>query len=176
MRNLLQFIVITLLLISCSKSSKNNVIADKNNNSTTKVINEKKKEPSNYVITKSGLTANEIVQNLKQSINERGLTIFSEFSHHKSAQEVGYELSFNHVIVFGNPKIGTKLMQCDQKIGLELPLKVLVYTNKKGNTFISYTKPQFYNENYRLGKCKKVLNNIGKMLKQLTQEAANKNN
>lgn len=170
MKHLLLFITLALLLpLSCSKSSENDVTVDQNKSDSTK-----RKNSSSYVITKTDFTGEEVVRNIKKGINERGLTIFSEMPHHEAAQKIEQELSFTHVIIFGNPKIGTKLMRCDQKIGLELPLKILVYTNKKGKTFISYTNLQFYHKNYRLRECKQVLNNIEKMLRQLAHEAAKK--
>ena len=61
-------------------------------------------------------------------------------------------------------------MQCDQSIGLELPLKIMVSTNLKGQTSITYKTPQHYNYQFDLGDCVEVINKMEGMFNTLTKE------
>lgn len=65
--------------------------------------------------------------NLKQAINKRGLNIFSEIDHTAGAASVELDLPNVRLVQFGNPKVGTLLMQKNIELGLALPMKALVY-------------------------------------------------
>jgi uncharacterized protein (DUF302 family) len=80
------------------------------------------------LVVKSNLSFEECERRIKERIKTLGLTIFCEVDHSKNAKEVGLWLNNTKLILFGNPKVGTLLMQDDQKLGYELPLRV----NKSG--------------------------------------------
>jgi uncharacterized protein (DUF302 family) len=63
--------------------------------------------------------------------------------HDKGAASVGLELRPTRVLIFGNPKVGTLLMQSNQSIGIDLPLKVLVHEDENGDVFVSYFDASF---------------------------------
>lgn len=85
---------------------------------------------------KSNLSFEECERRIKERIKTMGLTIFSEIDHSKNAREVGLQLNNTKLILFGNPRVGTLVMQDDQKIGYELPLRVLIWENSEG-VFVS---------------------------------------
>ncbi len=91
------------------------------------------------IISKSGFQ--QTLARLKQEIASRGLTLFAIIDHAKGAEEAGLPLRPTTVLIFGNAKGGTPLMQASQTLGLDLPLKALVWEDGKGQTWISYNDP-----------------------------------
>jgi uncharacterized protein (DUF302 family) len=71
-------------------------------------------------------------------VEARGMTVFARIDHAAGAAEVGLPLRPTELLVFGNAKGGTPLMQSNQTIGIELPLKALVWQDASGKTWISY--------------------------------------
>ena len=80
---------------------------------------------------------------LDAEIRARGLTIFARIDHAAGAAEVGLKLRPTQLIVFGNARGGTPLMQSVQTIGIDLPLKALVWQDAAGKTWISYNEPRW---------------------------------
>ena len=79
------------------------------------------------ITTVSRSSFDKTVERLRAAIGARGLTVFAEFDHAAAAAEAELELDGELVVVFGNPRAGTPLMQDDPRIGIELPLKILVW-------------------------------------------------
>jgi len=94
------------------------------------------------VETKNDVPAS--VEKLIGILKEKGLTYFETIDHAKNAKDVGLRMKPETVVVFGNPKMGTKLMQCNPSMGLDLPLKMLFSTNYEGKTTITYTNPEYW--------------------------------
>jgi uncharacterized protein (DUF302 family) len=99
-------------------------------------------------MTDNGLVTNqsrqkhaETVSALIADIKKRGATVFAEIDHAKGAAEVGLPLRPTTVILFGNAKAGTPLMQQIQTIGIDLPLKILIWEDDQGHTQVSYNAP-----------------------------------
>ncbi len=78
---------------------------------------------------------------LEAEANARGMTIFARFDHAAGATAAGLSLSPTEVLIFGNAKAGTPLMQSVQTIGIDLPLKALVWQDASGDTWVSYNDP-----------------------------------
>ena len=76
-------------------------------------------------------------------MEERGLTVFARVDHAAGAREVGLPLRPTSVLIFGNAKGGTPLMQSVQTIGIDLPLKVLVWEDASDVTWLSYNDPSW---------------------------------
>lgn len=83
----------------------------------------------------------ETMRRLIASVQERGLRIFARIDHAAGAREVGLELADEQVLVFGNPKAGTALMRDDPRIGIELPLRMLVWADHQG-VAVGYEDPR----------------------------------
>jgi uncharacterized protein (DUF302 family) len=83
----------------------------------------------------------ETVDRLVAAIKAKGLTVFAQIDHAAGAAEVGLDLRPTLVVVFGNARGGTPLMQAAQTIGIDLPLKALVWQDASGITWLSYTDP-----------------------------------
>lgn len=124
------------------------------------------------VRVQSNHEAQTTVDRLKSVIAEKGMTVFASIDHSNAAEKAGLSLKPTHVVIFGNPKVGTLLMQCDQQAGLDLPLKILVYTDADDKTWLSYAPTDFLAARYAMSDCGKILGNINKALAGLTASAA----
>ena len=82
--------------------------------------------------------------------SKKALGLFTVIDHKKNAIQVGLNLPDTKVIVFGNPRAGTLLMQADSAIAYELPLKILVRETKDKKVMVSYRDPSYYPKNFSL--------------------------
>jgi uncharacterized protein (DUF302 family) len=98
--------------------------------------------PNGFVTQASNYTPAETMERLMAAIEKRGLTIFACVDHTANAVQVGLDLRPTAVLMFGNPLSGTRLMQIDQRIGIALPLKVLVWQDGSGAAMLSYEDPR----------------------------------
>ena len=83
----------------------------------------------------------ETLVRLKEEVASRGLTLFAVIDHAEGAEEAGIALRPTIVVIFGNAKGGTPLMQANQTIGIDLPLRALVWQDDSGKTWVSYNDP-----------------------------------
>jgi uncharacterized protein (DUF302 family) len=80
---------------------------------------------------------------LAAAVTSRGISIMARIDHAAAAAAVGMELRSTEVLVFGNPRAGTPLMQAAQTVGIDLPLKALVWQDEGGKTWLAYNDPQW---------------------------------
>jgi uncharacterized protein (DUF302 family) len=90
----------------------------------------------------------ETVANLERNIKAAGGQVFGHYDHSKNAQDASLALRPTEVLVFGNPKAGTKLMQEQQGVASALPLRVAVWEDARGRTWVSYDNFDRYKEAY----------------------------
>jgi uncharacterized protein (DUF302 family) len=88
---------------------------------------------------------------LEAEVKARGMTVFARIDHAEGAAGAGLSLRPTEVLVFGNAKAGTPLMQSVQTIGLDLPLKALVLQDASGDTWLSYNDPSWLAGRHGLG-------------------------
>ena len=102
-----------------------------------------------YEDFQSPLAFEETVVALQKTLNSKGITVFATIEHHKAAEAVGESMSAATVLIVGNPKVGTALMQENPLLAIELPLKILVY--QEGKTVnIRYEKIAAIAEKYHI--------------------------
>ena len=87
---------------------------------------------------------------LEAEVARRGLTVFARLDHAAAARSAGLEMPDTCVLVFGNPVAGTPVMLSAPLIAIELPLRVLVWSDRAGGTFVSYTDPTYVASRYGL--------------------------
>ena len=75
------------------------------------------------------------------ALKRAGLTIFARVKHQAGAKKVGLDLRPTELLIFGNPKMGTPLMQANPAIGLDLPLRAVAWEDKDGTAYLAYTDP-----------------------------------
>jgi uncharacterized protein (DUF302 family) len=113
----------------------------------------------------------ETTRALVDAIERRGLTVFDRIDHAAAAREVGLELADEEVVLFGNPRSGTPLMQADPRIGIELPLRMLVWRNGE-EVLLAYHDPRELSGTYDVGSAQSTLKQMARLLDELASEAA----
>jgi uncharacterized protein (DUF302 family) len=89
-------------------------------------------------------------ERLAALIQERGLTLFARIDFSGDAERAGLAMPFSQLLVFGNPKAGTPLMQFAPTAALDLPLKVLVWDDADGRTWLSFNSPDYLRQRHGL--------------------------
>jgi uncharacterized protein (DUF302 family) len=117
----------------------------------------------------SGYT--ETVHALLDGIERRGLTVFARIDHAAGAREVGMELADEQVVIFGSPRAGTSLMQSDPRIGIELPLRILVW-RQGADVLLGFRDPRELGGDFEVGGQQAVLEQMATLLHALVAEAA----
>src|SRR5437660_5742529 len=85
----------------------------------------------------------ETMDRLEAEIHQKGMKVFARIDHAEGAAEVGLTLAPTELIIFGNARGGTPLMQSVQTVGIDLPLKVLVWQDTANKTWLSYNEPSW---------------------------------
>jgi len=93
------------------------------------------------ITIRSGYGPQETVSRFEAEIRARGMTVFAYIDHAAGAGAAGLSLRPTDLLIFGNAKAGTPLMQQVQTIGIDLPLKALVWQDASGTTWVSYNNP-----------------------------------
>lgn len=94
------------------------------------------------MITKtSNHNVQETMNKLEQIVKNKGFNVVARVNHAAAAAKSGATLRPTELLIFGNPKLGTLLMQSDQSIGIDLPLKVLIWEDGKGVVTLGYNDP-----------------------------------
>jgi len=116
------------------------------------------------------------VAKLEALIKKQGLVHFSTIDHKANAVGVKMNLKPETVVVFGNPKMGTVLMNCNPSMGLDLPLRMLFTTDYEGLTTITYTNPEYWSlkHNIKDKNCLAIINKAKMALAKLAEEAGKK--
>ena len=98
---------------------------------------------SGVVRLASSHTVSETVARLQALLRERGVIVFARIDFSGDAGRAGLTLRPEQMLVFGNPKAGTPLMQAEPLVGLDLPIKALVFEDAAGKTWIAWNDPQY---------------------------------
>lgn len=111
----------------------------------------------------------ETLKRLRTAIEGMGINLVAEVDHAKAASDKGLDLRPTHVLIFGNPLVGTNLMQADQRAGLDLPLRLLVWEDEEGQVCLSYRHPNDLQQDYKLSDQQAVLDKMGKVFEKLSE-------
>ena len=115
----------------------------------------------------------ETADRLVAAVTTRGMTVMARIDHAAAAAKVGLELRPTEVLVFGNPKAGTPLMQAQQSIGIDLPLKMLAWEDAAGKVTLSYNDMVWLAGRHRLPpEVEPQLNALASLLATLAKAAA----
>ena len=114
-------------------------------------------------------SVDQTVGRIKRVLQAKGVTLFALVDHSGEAEKVGMKLPPTKLLIFGNPKAGTPLMQAAPSIAIDLPLKLLVWEDTQGNVWISYNSPAYLRARY--GFPQALLQNVA-MIEMLASQAA----
>ena len=126
-----------------------------------------------YADFESPLAFEETVVALQKELKSRGITIFATIEHHKAAEAVGENMQPATVLIVGNPKVGTALMQENPRLAIELPLKILIYKEEK-IVHIRYEKIAAIAEKYHIKQNFSTAEKIDAAMQQLIKLAIGK--
>lgn len=126
------------------------------------------------VSIESHYSAKETANRFETIIKRKGLTLFSRIDHQNNAAGVDLDLRATEVIIFGNPKVGTPIMQCSQEAAIDLPQKVLIWEDENKKVWVSYNNPEYIKERHQIQGCDKAIIKISKVLSTLSMAAASK--
>ncbi len=115
----------------------------------------------------------ETMDRLEAQIKAKGMTVFARIDHAAGAAAVAMPLRPTEVLIFGSAKAGTPLMQADQKVGIDLPLKALVYEDAAGRVWLATNDPRWIARRHGLGgSVDPNVDAMGAALEGLAREAA----
>ncbi|MEJ2394986.1 MAG: DUF302 domain-containing protein [Candidatus Thiodiazotropha sp.] len=119
----------------------------------------------------SAFNVAETADRFAAAAEKAGLKIFARIDHAAGAAKVGQELRPTQLIIFGSPKVGTALMTSDQRVGIDLPLKVLAWQDAEGKVWLSYNSPDFLFGRFAIEDRAPVKQKVTGALKKLTKAA-----
>jgi uncharacterized protein (DUF302 family) len=114
----------------------------------------------------------ETVNRLKTLLGQKKIQVFADIDHAAGAQKVGLALRPTRLVIFGNPQAGTPLMQSRQTIGLDLPLRVLVWEDAAGKVWLTYHRPELLAQRHHVLDRDEAVKALGTGLAALTRAAA----
>ncbi len=103
------------------------------------------------ITIKSSFGPEDTMKRLEAEVKAKGLTVFAHIDHAAGAAAAGLPLRPTDLIIFGNAKGGTPLMQQVQTVGIDLPLKALVWQDEQGATWLSYNDPAWIAQRHGAG-------------------------
>jgi uncharacterized protein (DUF302 family) len=112
---------------------------------------------------------------LSEALRTRGIGIAARVDHAGAAQRAGLALKPTQLLIFGNPKLGTPLMQANRRIGIELPMRVLAWEDDSGQVWVAYVKPDVLKSEYSVEGRDEVFREMTQALDGLTDEAIKPN-
>lgn len=130
-------------------------------------------DPQNEAMVRVRSTRNfsQTVSALDSALSAANLTVFGRVDHAANARGVSLDLRPTTVFIFGNPQVGTRLMQCEQTIAIDLPLKILVWEDSARAVFVGYEPPARLAERHNMQGCREVTDRIATALGALTAAA-----
>jgi uncharacterized protein (DUF302 family) len=123
------------------------------------------------IVKRSGSGFDETTNALLGAIEARGLTVFARIDHAAAARAAALELADEQVVLFGNPRSGTPLMREDPRVGIELPLRVLIWRQGQ-EVLLGYRDPRELNDAYDVAAHQVTLERMATLLDELVAEAA----
>jgi uncharacterized protein (DUF302 family) len=127
-------------------------------------------KPDGLTARASEFLPKETMDRLVTAVTGRGMAVMARIDHAGAAAKVGMELRPTEVLIFGNPKAGTPLMQAAQTIGIDLPLKALVWQDEGGKTWLGYNDPAWLAARHGAG-ADKIVAAMAEALSAVAMEA-----
>ncbi len=120
---------------------------------------------------KSNSDVSTTIDKLEQALKNKGMMIFKRINHTAGGEKVGIDIRPTELLIFGNPKIGTKLMQCTQAAALDLPQKALAYKDESGQVWLLYNDPNYMAARHHIKGCEAVVKKFSDALANFTKVA-----
>lgn len=165
MLKLIPAIACVLALSSCA-SLQSNSNANSHQQSTM--------QNNGLISMQSNHSVKQTADRFESIAKDKGLTLFTRIDHQQNAINADLTLKPTEVIIFGNPKAGTPLMNCAPSVAIDLPQKVLISEDAAGKVALTYNDPSYLKARHNIKGCDKVISNISMLLNNLAAAATAK--
>ena len=118
----------------------------------------------NRISIECARSVSDTIDHLEAILKEKGLGIFGRVDHAANATKAGLKMPETQVLIFGNPKLGTKLMLASPSIALDLPLKMMATQNADDKVYLSWIDPVHLKQFHQVENCDDAFETIGEML------------
>ena len=125
---------------------------------------------NSIIVKESHCSVDVTVQKIKNIVSKKGLHVFAVINHSGNAKAVGMKLNEAKMVIFGNAKLGTALMQQDMTVGLDLPLRILVFRDSDGKVKMAYRDGSWLANHHLLNAAKKI-DKVNNALNKITDKA-----
>ncbi|WP_417501546.1 DUF302 domain-containing protein [Marinobacter sp.] len=105
------------------------------------------------ISVKSPYSAQETMNKFEGVVKSKGLNVFARIDHAAGAEKAGMVLRPTELLIFGNPQGGTPFMKCAQTVGIDLPLKALVWEDESGQVWLGYNDPTYLAKRHKIPEC-----------------------
>ncbi|OGA98482.1 MAG: hypothetical protein A3E25_16980 [Burkholderiales bacterium RIFCSPHIGHO2_12_FULL_69_20] len=122
------------------------------------------------IAVKSPHSAQSTMNRLEAIVKERGLTVFARIDHAGGAAKIGKTLRPTELLIFGNPQGGTPFIECAQTVGIDLPLKALVWEDAAAQVWLGYNDTAYLAKRHEVPACS-VAGNLAKAVAGLAAAA-----
>ncbi len=123
------------------------------------------------VTMRSAHSVDGTMQRLVKALESKGMRIFARVNHTDGARKIGKKLRPTELLIFGNPKAGTPLMQCAQTTAIDLPQKALVWEDADGQVWLAYNAPTYLARRHGMTGCREALAKVSKALASFARAA-----
>ena len=120
--------------------------------------------PSKYSVA-------ETADRLESILQEKGMTVFIRIDHAQGAKQIGKKLRDTELVIFGNPKIGSVLMQCQPQAAIDLPQKALIWKDADGQVWLSYNSADYLAARHKIEGCAEALATVSGALAKFAAAA-----
>ncbi|MGI9523769.1 MAG: DUF302 domain-containing protein [Hyphomicrobiaceae bacterium] len=129
------------------------------------------KADDNLKTVVSAFSVQETLDRLAKILESKGISVLARIDHAAGAKKAGLALDETQLLIFGNPKLGTPLMQSQRTIGLDLPMKALAWKGADGKVRLSYTLPKALKSRHGVADQDAIFSKMTKALAALTSAA-----
>ena len=123
------------------------------------------------VNVKSTHSVKDTADRLVKALEAKGMTVFIRIDHAAGAKKAGLSLPPTELVIFGNPKVGTPLMQCSRSVAIDLPQKALIWEDDQGQVWLAYNDPAYLATRHAITGCEAVLKKVDGALKNFAAAA-----
>lgn len=132
------------------------------------------KAADGVINVQSALNVKETADRMESILKEKGMTVFNRIKHSEAAGKVGIELRDTELILFGNPKVGSPIMRCQQSVAIDLPQKALIWEDDDAKVWITYNNPRYLEKRHNITGCEGFISKIEKALAGIAKSASTK--
>ncbi|MGI8642695.1 MAG: DUF302 domain-containing protein [Thermomicrobiales bacterium] len=123
------------------------------------------------ITVESSRSVQETMDRLETALEENDLIVVARIDHAANAENAGLELPPTQLIIFGNPQLGTPLMQSERTVGIDLPQKFLVWEDADGTVYVGYNDPVYLAERHGISGQDDVIQQVSQALAMLAETA-----